>query len=506
MTKFKLKVGHREVLMTSSLTPKELEKWRLYGEDYPLRELIVCEALSHMSTLLHKVSEVDAARYDNLIDFCQVLASCYKEITEIEEVNRSVVIHGVLCEGHTKDKVDAVISKAFEKSETCMDLLLLKRKGRRFDAFNSTLMIMPLLSNPIDTQHINNQIAELNRRIEEQKTKQSELEKREKVLKKKEEKGGSFKRSGHLTEQILKYDYPPDKASDLFSVLGLTTIEKLKALKVELSEIVEGIRLTASETKIIDCLCKLLHETSQTVEPRDSNYFTGNLPPSIIKYGEENTPAPKMTITLYELTQDYIGRGKRISGAHLENVSTVLYRLSQKNFLLRYKEETYQVGGAKTVKELEVFEKIIKLPTLRMSEYNKEGIEESKIEKMMIMLHPIFRRQIDTNYILYPNDINQRTIIAYGSNKISEATLKLRDYLMSSKKNNTYSVRINLDRLYYRLSEKYMKESRKAKVKRSTDKAIKTMINLGLLESYEIVVAKTTGEPQVVFIISRKFE
>ena len=32
---------------------------------------------------------------------------------------------------------------------------------------------------------------------------------------KQEEKKGKFKRSGHLTDQILKYNYPPDESGQL---------------------------------------------------------------------------------------------------------------------------------------------------------------------------------------------------------------------------------------------------------------------------------------------------
>jgi hypothetical protein len=341
---------------------------------------------------------------------------------------------------------------------------------------------------------------------EEQREKEKELAKREKELAKREKKGSSFKRSGHLTDQILSYNYPPDKTPDLFSILRPETIAKIEITKTERSEVVEGIRLTPAEHKIIDCLSKLLHEKSQVYEPNESNYYTGNQEPDLATYGGGATPAPKIAVTLYDLTKEYIEDDKKVSGKHIENVATILYNLSQKDFLLRYKEESYKKGGGKTVKELEVFEKIINLPTFRVSDYNKEGIELSKTEETLIILHPIFRRQIDTNFILYPNDITQRIAIAYGSNKVSQATLKLRDYLMSSKKNKTYKPQINLDRLYYKLAEKYMKESRKKKVKGDVDKAIETMIKLGLLESYEIVAAKTTGEPKVIFTINNQFE
>jgi hypothetical protein len=51
-----------------------------------------------------------------------------------------------------------------------------------------------------------------------------------------------------------------------------------------------------------------------------------------------------------------------------------------------------------------------------------------------------------------------------------------------------------------------MRESRKKKVKEYTDKALETIKNLGLLKSYKIEPAKTTGEPKVVFTLNKDFK
>ena len=325
---------------------------------------------------------------------------------------------------------------------------------------------------------------------------------------KEEIKVGKFKRSGHLTDQILKYTYPPDESGqlNLWEILEDGTKKDIQVAGVERSEIVEGIKLTPSETKVIDSLCKLLHQNSQTTEPDKRDYYTGNEAPELVEYKGETTPAPKLAFTLYELTKEYVGIDKKVAGKEIENVANVLLRLSNKQFLLRYKEETYKKGGGTIVKELEIFQKIINLPTFRMREYSKEGIELSKTEETLVILHPIFRRQIDSKFILYPNDITKRTIIAYGSPNVSDITIRLRDYLMRELSSKHYEPEIGLERLYYQLAEKWMKESRKTKVKQYTEKALETMINLGLLESYKFKTAKTSGEPKVVFTLNKDFE
>jgi hypothetical protein len=74
---------------------------------------------------------------------------------------------------------------------------------------------------------------------------------------------------------------------------------------------------------------------------------------------------------------------------------------------------------------------------------------------------------------------------------------------LSSKR---FTPEINLDKLYYLLAEKWMRESRKKKVKENTEKALEVVTGLGLLESYKIVTAKTTKEPKVVFTLNKDFE
>jgi hypothetical protein len=106
---------------------------------------------------------------------------------------------------------------------------------------------------------------------------------------------------------------------------------------------------------------------------------------------------------------------------------------------------------------------------------------------------------------LYPTDINRRTIIAYGSHDVSEITLRLRDYLMKELSYKHYEPEMNMERLYYMLSEKWMKEGRKKKVREYTEKAVDTCKALGLLISYEITTG-ASGQDKVVFHINRDWE
>ena len=318
---------------------------------------------------------------------------------------------------------------------------------------------------------------------------------------------GKYRKSGHLTDQILKYNYPKNNGPQLsiFDILLEETKKDIESSGVEVAEIVEGIKLSPSETKVIDCLCKLLHETSQTTDAKKEDYYSGNIGYELVEYGEDKkTPAPKLAFTLYELTREYKG-GETIGGKDIENVKQILTELDSKRFLLSYVETTRKKDGGRIEKRIEDFKKLIHIVKISQTEYSKEDIELSKKEETVILLNPIFRRQIDSKFILYPNDINRRTIIAYGSHNLSDIALRLRDYLIRELSSKRYQPEINLDKLYYLLAEKWMMESRKKKVKEYTEKALETVKALDLLLSYEIKTA-STGEPKVVFTLNKNWE
>jgi hypothetical protein len=318
-------------------------------------------------------------------------------------------------------------------------------------------------------------------------------------------KKGKFKRSGHLTDQILKYNYPKDKQPSLFDHLQSETKKNIEIAGVDIAEVVEGIKLSPPETKIIDCLCKLLHENSQNLDAKKEDYYSGNIGYELVEYGgNKDTPAPKLAFTLYELTKEYKG-GEYVAGKDLENVKHILTELDSKRFLLSYVETTKKKDGGRIEKKIEDFKKLIHIIKISETEYNKEDIELSKTEETVILLNPIFRRQINSKFILYPNDINRRTIIAYGSHNLSDIALRLRDYLIRELSSKRFQPEINLDKLYYLLAEKWMKESRKTKVKQYTNKALDTVKALGILLSYEVKTG-ATGEQKIVFTLNKEWE
>lgn len=322
-----------------------------------------------------------------------------------------------------------------------------------------------------------------------------------------DEKINKFRRSGHLTDQILKYNYPKDhkrKELTLFDNLKEETKDKIDTLKVEKSTLVEGIKLSPSEHKVIDSLSKLLHSKSQNLDPKEDGYYSGNMDSQAVTFGGQNMKATKLAFTIYELTKEYKG-GEAISGKDVDNVKLILRELQDKKFLISYIENTIREDGTRKERKMEGFESLINILKLSETEFNKADIEISKKEDTIILLHPIFNHQIDSKYIQYPEDINKRTLIAYGSHNVSETTLRLREYLARELSSKRYSPEIGMDRLYWLLNEKWMKQSRKKKVREYTMKAIATVKALGLLESYEITQGKT-GEDKIVFKLNKDWK
>jgi len=321
-------------------------------------------------------------------------------------------------------------------------------------------------------------------------------------------KVGKFKRSGHLADQMLKYNYPKDSKGQLSIFEGLEEGTK-KAIEttggIKVTEIVEGIKLSPSETKVIDCLCKLLHENSEVFDAKKKDYYSGNKGLELVEFGgDKNTPAPRLGFTLYELTKEYKG-GDSVNGKDVENVKKVLTALDSKRFLLSYVETTKTKGGGRVENKIEDFRKLIHISQISQTIFSKDNIELSKKEETVVVLNPIFRRQIDSKFILYPNDISKRTVIAYGSHNVSDITFRLRDYLMREHSSKRYKPEITLDKLYWMLAEKWMKESRKTKVKEYTERALEVVRDLGLIDSY-VIKPGATGEDKIVFKLNKDFE
>lgn len=315
---------------------------------------------------------------------------------------------------------------------------------------------------------------------------------------------GTYRKAGHLADQQLKYNYP--KQPTLFEPISDEAKKDIEDAGISVVTVIEGINLEASETKLIDAICKLLHEKSQnSTNSTKENYYTGNGVPRLMKYiDDETTHAPQLHFSLYEIAKAY-NCGKAVSGKGMENVNALLEQLAKKQFLMRYTETRTNKAGEWVKKAYEGFRTLIKFDTATISTGKGEVQLTKQVEKVII-LHPIFRSQIGTKFLLYPNDIGRRTVSAYGSHNVSQATLRLRDYLIRELSSKHYNPQICVDKLYYLLNERLMKERKKKKVQSQMQKALEVVTKIGLLESYIIEPSKGTGEPKIIFTLNKKFE
>ncbi len=329
---------------------------------------------------------------------------------------------------------------------------------------------------------------------------------------------GKFRRSGHLTDQMLKYDYPENRTAQpsLFEMLEPATKEKIIAsgANVELTNRKgEGIKLTKGEYKLILSLSKILHEKSQTKDSSKNDYYGGNkgaeLIPIKTKENESvELKSPKIAVTLYELAKEFHG-GKVTGGSGVKEVARMLYELAEnpdKKALIKY-TRIADLGSGKTREYfIETFDSLIKLAEGGYKDFlNGELIDERR--EIVVNLHPIFIDQIANKYVELPLDITKRMIEAYGSHSVSEIAIKLIEYLARahSGRPKDYKTEIYQEKLYWTIAAEYMKQGRRSLLEKYFLKGIDTAKGIGLLKSYKITQG-LTGKPKIVFQLEKVWD
>jgi hypothetical protein len=323
-------------------------------------------------------------------------------------------------------------------------------------------------------------------------------------------KVSTYRRSGLQHDQMLLYKKPGKYVQgNLFDALASETVKKIQSDGItEDSIIIEGIKLTDTEHRLIDCINKLLHTKSinsgNPGEPK--TFYSGNEKMAVVHYGKNeggerlSAITPMLSFKPTELYQTYMGE-RKYSGKDVEHIKTIFLALARKNFLIKYTRKiTGKKGGLvkQMIEEYSPLFKILKY-TEQLGQKTAAGeLYGEKKEEILIQLNPIFKDQIETKYIEFPTDIIQRTIIAAGSHNISESTNLLRDVLMRDLSGKHYEMSYNYETLIYQLKlEKYLKESRKKLIGRRIDEAIKTVEALGLV----LKTDRTTGaDAQLKFV------
>jgi hypothetical protein len=126
---------------------------------------------------------------------------------------------------------------------------------------------------------------------------------------------------------------------------------------------------------------------------------------------------------------------------------------------------------------------------------------------MILRLNPLFTDQIDTKFIVFPEDIDRRTAIAAGSlnGRYPEAIIRLRDYLVREISNKRFNPEIGAEKLPYQLGlDGFIKDRRRKKIKETIEKAFNAVKALGLVEKIEEIPG-AQGQKKYVFSLNKEW-
>ncbi|HRQ70541.1 MAG TPA: hypothetical protein PLW78_09610 [bacterium] len=307
----------------------------------------------------------------------------------------------------------------------------------------------------------------------------------------------TYRCSAHLFDLMLRHNNAGNESRHRFSSGDIhdRTVKKIESVGESAPSYFAGIELSTSQLKAVDVLGMILHECSQSADPRRDDYFAGNkMPLASLQYGHRRDFSihPTIITSLYEFAKKFCGE-KVVAGTHIRTVSEVLKQLSGKNFLFKYTEKDMSGKKAATDLEVEAFAPLIEL---------RPANQESR--KLEIRLNPIFRSQIDKKWITCPTNLIARTAEAYGSQKVSRTTLMLRNHLLRALSSNSTDHEILFENLCHIVAEKEMADSRRSKVKKDLEKAVLTLMNMGIIKDYEEVVG-ATGKPKIVFKLNKEW-
>lgn len=334
-------------------------------------------------------------------------------------------------------------------------------------------------------------------------------------IKKSQKKPKKYRQSGHLVDQKLKYQTATHQLS-LFDSLMPETQQKIEESRIEVKA--EGIKLSYAENKLIHSLNLLLYEKSQTIDPESENFYGGNAPFELVPYGPDNEEkAPVLKFKPSELYKAFMGVDQ-YSGADVKFITNTLHQLESKKMLIKYDRVKKIKQGNKTktlTDRIENFQSLIKVVSFipDLSDEEKAALDkgDSSIREMkgeiVIALNPIFRDQIDTKFIEFPEDTNRRLVIAAGGhNRVTGSMQTLMEWMLREISAGRFKTEINEDKLPYILGlEKYIKQGRKKLLQERIEKDIQAISNMGIILNFE-KKQNTIGKLKFIFHLNKGYE
>lgn len=300
----------------------------------------------------------------------------------------------------------------------------------------------------------------------------------------------TYIQSGHYGDMKLKHNYKEIKKG-IDTTIDFEDIGLAEFIREE--KVVLGIRLSVSEDRVLNSILKLLHDKSDR-NLGSENFFRGNLPVEKNRYGGQIVDFPVLKFSPSELYKEYIGKND-YSGAEAIHVKETLVNLASKNFLFIYKRHKFDEKGNELLDRIEEYQPLLKIIQYYENITPQEDLELDNNKKLsekgtiVVSLNHIFIDQIDTKFIEYPNDINQKTVIASGGvRKVTESNIKIRDYFLRELSNGHSTCEINDDKLPYILGlDNFIKAGKKKRIEKKVLDSITFALNLKIISNYEII-------------------
>lgn len=311
-----------------------------------------------------------------------------------------------------------------------------------------------------------------------------------------EGKSNTFRKAGHLIDQQLKYPKTEEDQLDLFSLINnseLRTSLQQEGLVRE-NELELGIHLTPAQDRLVNALCRLLQEKSQTFNQDDPNFFAGNSPYPI-PYRNKTERIPALILEPHELYQAYLEKSD-YSGKEIANIEQILEQTEMARHLIVYQWRTKTKTGKTLVDRIEQYQPLFAVDRIfpNMTEDEAGMVAKGDVEtrrrkvKLLIKFNPIFIHQIESKYVLYPKDIHQRMTHAVGGDprKITPAMITLRDYCLRALSNKLKKIEINQDKLPFLLKlDNYVRAGRRKDVEKKIQESFQACKEIGLIECWE---------------------
>jgi len=327
------------------------------------------------------------------------------------------------------------------------------------------------------------------------------------IVRGKKKKPAKIRQSGHFTDSKLQHS-TNEKPSP-------ATQKKIEELSVT-TKVYGSIKLTPAEDKLINSIFKLLHDKSENKDLSSDSFYSGNEQSKLVLYGGKKENASVLRIKPAELYKEYLGQD-RPSGKGITNVKNLLLGLSEKKFLIRYDRKR---KVTKNKKEEILTDRIEDVQSLINIMSYIEGLTEKEVKRLdsgdmsirekkgelIIALNPLLTDQIKTKYVEYPEDINQRTIIAAGgTRKVTVFIINLRDYLLREISAGRKQSVINENTLIKQIGlDKYISSGRKGLVFKNLNNAIQACKRIGVISDLKKETS-VQGQVKYIFDLNKDF-